>query len=91
MRINILHNFFKNSTSCPLLTILYTSNWVRKILHNFLNEWTQGVMDKIDAFSAKQRTAGDVSGPVEADPEYQLIVEVRSKIIYDPLIKILDK
>ena len=48
-------------------------------------------MDKIDAFSVKQRTAGDVSGPVEADPEYQLIVEVRSKIIYDPLIKILDK
>ena len=35
-------------------------------------------MDKIDGFSAKQRTAGDVSGPVEADPEYQLIVEANN-------------
>ena len=35
-------------------------------------------MDKIEAFSARQRTAGDASGPVEADPEYQLIVEANN-------------
>ena len=35
-------------------------------------------MDKIEAFSARERTAGDVSGPVEADPEYQLIVEANN-------------
>ena len=35
-------------------------------------------MEKIEAFSAKERTSGDASGPVEADPEYQLIVEANN-------------
>ena len=30
------------------------------------------------ALNNLQRTAGDVSGPVEADPEYQLIVEANN-------------
>ena len=46
-------------------------------------------MDKIEAFSSRQRTSGDASGPVKADPEYQLIVEVRS-MLYDTHITILD-
>uniref|UniRef100_A0A671XIU4 U4/U6 small nuclear ribonucleoprotein Prp31 n=1 Tax=Sparus aurata TaxID=8175 RepID=A0A671XIU4_SPAAU len=32
------------------------------------------IMDKISAYSGKQRKNSEVSGPVEADPEYRLIV-----------------
>lgn len=36
------------------------------------------IMDQIDDYSTKPRKAEDIIGPVEADPEYQLIVEANN-------------
>ncbi|KDR18987.1 U4/U6 small nuclear ribonucleoprotein Prp31 [Zootermopsis nevadensis] len=38
----------------------------------------RNIMDQIDDYSAKPRKAEDIVGPVEADPEYQLIVEANN-------------
>lgn len=39
------------------------------------SEKLQNVMKKIEQYGSKPRQATDIIGPVEADPEYQLIVE----------------
>ena len=36
------------------------------------------VLERMDAFSEASRSAKDLTGPVEADPEYQLIVEANN-------------
>lgn len=36
------------------------------------------IMDQIDDYSTKSRKAEDIVGPVESDPEYQLIVEANN-------------
>lgn len=38
-------------------------------------------MKQIDIFQSKQRTAEDVLGAVESDPEYLLIVEANNLIV----------
>ena len=38
----------------------------------------RNVLDKIDHFSGLIRKAEDIQGPVEADPEYLLIVEANN-------------
>lgn len=38
----------------------------------------QGIVSRINKFSSQQRQAGDMKGPVEADPEYVLIVDANN-------------
>jgi len=42
------------------------------------SERLRNIMDQIDDYRAKPRKAEDIVGPVEADPEYQLIVEANN-------------
>lgn len=42
------------------------------------SETLKNVMNQIDNYSGKLRKAEDIIGPVEADPEYQLIVEANN-------------
>lgn len=42
------------------------------------SERLRNIMDQIDDYRTKPRTAEDIVGPVEADPEYQLIVEANN-------------
>ncbi|GFG30818.1 hypothetical protein Cfor_10880 [Coptotermes formosanus] len=42
------------------------------------SERLRNIMDEIDDYSTKSRKAEDIVGPVEADPEYQLIVEANN-------------
>lgn len=46
------------------------------MLHD--SEPLQRIMREIDNYSKKVRRASDIIGPVEADPEYQLIVEANN-------------
>lgn len=39
------------------------------------------IMQQIDIFQSRQRTAEDELGPVESDPEYLLIVEANNLIV----------
>lgn len=38
----------------------------------------QKIMEEIDNYSKKIRRPSDIIGPVESDPEYQLIVEANN-------------
>lgn len=42
------------------------------------SEQLQRIMHEIDNYSNKDRKASDIIGPVETDPEYQLIVEANN-------------
>ncbi|KAF7271649.1 hypothetical protein GWI33_015498 [Rhynchophorus ferrugineus] len=50
-------------------------NSVRELCKLRDSEKLQNVMKQIDNYGSKVRKATDIIGPVEADPEYQLIVE----------------
>jgi len=46
------------------------------VLHN--SDTLQSMIDKIEEFSSRVRKKSDQLGPIEADPEYQLIVEANN-------------
>nr|CAG4651828.1 EOG090X06EY [Triops cancriformis] len=51
---------------------------VTEVAHLYGSERLNQVMQSIEEFSASDRKADDLKGPVEADPEYQLIVEANN-------------
>lgn len=51
---------------------------IREIAKLRDSERLRNIMDQIDDYSTKPRKAEDIVGPVEADPEYQLIVEANN-------------
>ncbi|PNF40886.1 U4/U6 small nuclear ribonucleoprotein Prp31 [Cryptotermes secundus] len=51
---------------------------IREIAKLRDSERLQNIMDQIDDYSTKPHKAEDIVGPVEADPEYQLIVEANN-------------
>nr|CAG4643962.1 EOG090X06EY [Lepidurus arcticus] len=51
---------------------------VTEIAHLHGSEQLNSVMKSIEEFSTSTRNAEDIKGPVEADPEYQLIVEANN-------------
>lgn len=53
-------------------------NSVREICKLRDSEMLQIIIKQIEGFGSKIRKAGDVIGPVETDPEYQLIVEANN-------------
>ncbi len=55
-----------------------SGNTLEAVVKYYDSEELASVMHRIDSFSATARTAKDISGPVEADPEYQLIVEANN-------------
>ncbi|OBZ89935.1 U4/U6 small nuclear ribonucleoprotein Prp31 [Choanephora cucurbitarum] len=55
-----------------------TSNSVRKIARLLDSKQTQDVLEKIDKYIARNRSASDVKGPAEEDEEYKLIVQSNS-------------
>ena len=42
------------------------------------SEEVKSVLERMDNFSKRNRTASDLNGPVEADPEYLLIVQANN-------------
>ncbi|XP_076058438.1 pre-mRNA processing factor 31 [Oratosquilla oratoria] len=51
---------------------------VRQVAKLWDSDKLQYIKEQIDQYSCKQRKAEDLSGPVEADPEYRLIVEANN-------------
>lgn len=51
---------------------------IREIAKLRDSERLRNIMDQIDDYSTKPHKAEDIVGPVEADPEYQLIVEANN-------------
>ena len=71
----IRHTFFHTLLTCTFITLASNVREVAK-LHD--SPELVSVLDRMDSFSASARTAKDLTGPVEADPEYQLIVEANN-------------
>jgi len=70
----------RNLVSISPLTddIIIAPASVRQICHLYDSEQLQRVLTQIEETNLKPRKAEDILGPVEADPEYQLIVEANS-------------
>lgn len=56
-----------------------SSESVRDVAKLYYSPELQSVISRMESFnSGQKRSAADVKGPVEADPEYQLIVEANN-------------